>query len=227
MGKRGKRYKELKKAINVENTYLIKECIQLIKSGKKTKFDETIDISINLGVDPKQSDQIVKGVVNLPSGTGKKTKVAVFAKDNKKKEAEEAGADYVGAEELALKFEKQNLNVDRVLATPDMMAVVGKLGKILGPKGLMPNPKMGSVTQDLSKAIEDIKKGQIEFKTDKSGIVHAGIGKVSFSEDKIEENIVNFIEAIIKAKPSGSKGTYLKDIYVSTTMGPSIKIANK
>ncbi len=227
MGRRGKRYKELKKAINAENTYLIKECIQLIKSGKKTKFDETVDISINLGVDPKQSDQIVKGVVNLPSGTGKKIRVAVFAKDNKKKEAEDAGADYVGAEDLALKFEKENLNVDRVLATPDMMALVGKLGKVLGPKGLMPNPKMGSVTQDVSKAIEDIKKGQIEFKTDKSGIVHAGIGKLSFSEDKIEANIVNFIEAIIKAKPSGSKGTYLKDIYVSTTMGPSIKIANK
>ena len=157
----------------------------------------------------------------------KKPKLQFLPRITKKKEAEEAGADYVGAEELALKFEKQNLNVDRVLATPDMMAVVGKLGKILGPKGLMPNPKMGSVTQDLSKAIEDIKKGQIEFKTDKSGIVHAGIGKVSFSEDKIEENIVNFIEAIIKAKPSGSKGTYLKDIYVSTTMGPSIKIANK
>lgn len=227
MGSRSKRYKEFKSLVNVDKFYNIKEAVELIKKSKKLKFDETLDIAINLGVDPKHADQIVKGAVKLPHGTGKIIKIAVFAKDDKATEAEEAGADYVGNDDLALKLEKGEIKVDRVIATPDMMPTVGKLGKILGPKGLMPNPKLGSVTNDLKKIIKDIKDGLIEFKADKAGTVHAGIGKISFSEDKLEKNIANFVDAIIKAKPSGAKGNYFKDIYISTTMGPSLKLLNK
>ena len=227
MGIRSKRYKSIKDLIEVTKSYSVKEAILLIKKSKKLKFDETLDIAINLGVDPKHADQIVKGVVKLPYGTGKAVKIAVFAKEEKAKEAETAGADFVGSEDLALKLEKNEIKVDRVLATPDMMSVVGKLGKILGPKGLMPNPKLGTVTTELKKTIEDIKDGLIEFKADKAGTVHAGIGKLSFAEEKLEKNIDNFVDAIIKAKPSGSKGNYLKDIYISSTMGPSLKLLNK
>ena len=227
MGIRSKRYKSIKDLIEVTKSYSVKEAILLIKKSKKLKFDETLDIAINLGVDPKHADQIVKGVVKLPYGTGKAVKLAVFAKEEKAKEAETAGADFVGAEDLAQKLEKNEIKVDRVLATPDMMSVVGKLGKILGPKGLMPNPKLGTVTTELKKTIEDIKDGLIEFKADKAGTVHAGIGKLSFAEEKLEKNIDNFVDAIIKAKPSGSKGNYLKDIYISSTMGPSLKLLNK
>ena len=227
MSVRSKRYKSIKSLIENTKIYSINEAISILKKSKKLKFDETLDIAINLGVDPKHADQIVKGVVKLPHGTGKIVKIAVFAKDEKATEAKEAGADYVGSEDLVQKFEKSEIKVDRVIATPDMMAVVGKLGKILGPKGLMPNPKLGTVTKDLKKTIEDIKNGLIEFKADKSGTVHAGIGKISFTEDKLEKNINDFVEAIIKAKPSGAKGNYFKDMYISATMGPSLKLSNK
>ena len=227
MGARSKRYKSVKDLIEVTKQYSVKEAISLIKKSKKLNFDETLDIAINLGVDPKHADQIVKGVVKLPYGTGKAVKIAVFAKEDKAKEAETAGADFVGSEDLAQKLEKNEIKVDRVLATPDMMSVVGKLGKVLGPKGLMPNPKLGTVTTELKKTIEDIKDGLIEFKADKAGTIHAGIGKLSFAEEKLEKNIDNFVDAIIKAKPSGSKGNYLKDIYISSTMGPSLKLLNK
>ena len=227
MGAKSKRYKSVKDAIEATKQYSVKEAITLIKKSKKLNFDETLDIAINLGVDPKHADQIVKGVVKLPYGTGKVVKIAVFAKDDKAKEAKDAGADFVGSEDLAKQLEKSEIKVDRVLATPDMMATVGKLGKVLGPKGLMPNPKLGSVTTDLKKIIEDIKDGLIEFKADKAGTVHAGVGKVSFTEESLEKNINNFVDAIIKAKPSGAKGTYLKDMYISSTMGPSLKLLNK
>ena len=227
MGARSKRYKSVKDLIEVSKSYSVKEAIALIKKSKKLKFDETLDIAINLGVDPKHADQIVKGVVKLPHGTGKILKIAVFAKDEKAKEAKDAGADFVGSEDLAKQLEKNEIKVDRVLATPDMMATVGKLGKVLGPKGLMPNPKLGSVTTDLKKIIEDIKDGLIEFKADKAGTVHAGLGKVSFANEKLEKNINNFVDAIIKSKPSGAKGNYFKDMYISSTMGPSLKLLNK
>ena len=227
MSTRSKRYKNIKGLIEVTKDYSIKDAILLIKKSKKLKFDETLDIAINLGVDPKHADQIVKGVVKLSHGTGKVVKIAVFAKDEKAKEAKDAGADFVGSEDLVQKFEKNEIKADRVLATPDMMVTVGKLGKVLGPKGLMPNPKLGTVTKDLKKTIEDIKNGLIEFKVDKAGIVHAGIGKISFNEDKLEKNINDFVDAIIKAKPSGAKGNYFKDMYISSTMGPSLKLLNK
>ena len=219
-----KRYTKAIEGLDLENLYPLSEAVKIIKDRSSAKFDETVEISINLGVDSNKSDQVVRGVVDLPKGTGKTLKVAVFARDKKAKEAKDAGADIVGAEDLAVNIEKGEVDFDRVVATPDMMAVVGKLGKVLGPKGLMPNPKLGSVTLELDKAIKSIKAGQVEFKAEKAGIIHAGLGKVSFGEKDILENISSFIDSVQKARPSGLKGQYIKKINLSTTMGPSIKI---
>ena len=219
-----KRYAKAIEGLDLENLYPLSEAVKIIKDRSSVKFDETVEISINLGVDSNKSDQVVRGVVDLPKGTGKTLKVAVFARDKKAKEAKDAGADIVGAEDLAVNIEKGEVDFDRVVATPDMMAVVGKLGKVLGPRGLMPNPKLGSVTLELDKAIKSIKAGQVEFKAEKAGIIHAGLGKVSFGEKDILENISSFIDSVQKARPSGAKGQFIKKINLSTTMGPSIKI---
>jgi len=224
MSKRSKRYKLQKKDIKLEKEYNISEGLKIFKSHSNLKFDETLEIAVNLGVDPKHADQIVRGVVSLPSGTGKKYKIAVFAKEELAKEAKEAGADYVGQEDLAEKFEKEKIAVDKVIATPDMMAVVGKLGKVLGPKGLMPNPKLGTVTKDVGKTITDIKTGLIEFKADKTGIVHLNFGKVSFSEQELQENLIAVFDSIEKNKPSGVKGRYFKSFNICTTMSPALNL---
>ena len=224
MAKHGKRLRKAYEAIDRETGYGIAEAVKIIKDSATTKFDETVEVAINLDVDPKHADQMVRGTVSLPHGTGKALKVAVFAKGDKAKEAEAAGADFVGAEDLAEKIQNGETGFDRCIATPDMMAVVGKLGKILGPKGLMPNPKLGTVTQDVTNAIKAAKAGQIEYRVEKEGIVHAGVGKASFSADQLVENVAAFVGAIIKAKPSGVKGTYLKRVRLTSTMGPGIKL---
>ena len=220
----GKRLKESYKSFENSKLFSIEEAVKVVKSNSKAKFDETIDISMNLGVDPRQSDQMVRGIVALPSGTGKDVKVAVFAKNDKLKEASEAGAEFVGEADLAEKIESGKIDFDRVIATPDLMGTVGKLGKILGPRGLMPNPKLGTVTMDVAKAVKAAKSGEVQFRVEKSGIVHAGIGKSSFDEKSIIANINAFIKAVSIAKPSGSKGVYMKKITISSTMGPGVKI---
>jgi large subunit ribosomal protein L1 len=224
MGIRSKRYKSVKDLIEVTKSYSVKEAILLIKKSKKLKFDETLDIAINLGVDPKHADQMVRGVCALPHGNGKNMKVAVFAKGDKAEEAKKAGADIVGAEDLMETIQSGAIDFDRCIATPDMMAIVGRLGKVLGPRNLMPNPKVGTVTVDVEKAVKSAKSGEVQFKVEKSGVVQAGLGKVSFDKQKISENITAFIESVNKAKPAGAKGTYLKKITVSSTMGPSVTI---
>ena len=224
MARTGKRLKSSLESIDRDRFYDLGEAVKMIKTNANTKFDETIEISMNLGIDPRHADQLVRGVVALPNGTGKNVRVAVFAKGDKAKEAADAGADLVGAEDLAEKIEKGEMDFDRCVATPDMMAVVGKLGKILGPRGLMPNPKLGTVTQDVGKAIKDVKGGQVEFRAEKAGIVHAGVGKSSFSEEALSENVQVFFDAIVKSKPSGSKGTFIKKVSLSSTMGPGLKL---
>ena len=224
MAKHSKRFRSVHGTINREKAYPVSEAAKLIKKNATAKFDETIEVAMNLGIDPKQSDQTVRGAVTLPGGTGKTVRVAVFAKDAKAKEAQAAGADLVGAADLAEKVEKGEINFDRVIATPDMMAVVGKLGKVLGPRGLMPNPKLGTVTMDVTNAVKAAKGGQVQFRADKSGVVHAGIGKASFTEKAIEENIRAFFTAINSVKPQGLKGTYIKKMCVSSTMGPGLQI---
>jgi len=200
------------------------EAVEIFVNAKKKKFDETIEVSMNLGIDPRHADQMVRGVVSLPHGNGKQMKVAVFARDQKAEDAKNAGADVVGAEELAEDMQKGNLNYDRVIATPDLMGVVGRIGKILGPKGLMPNPKLGTVTADVKLAVEAAKSGQVQYRAEKNGLVQAGVGKFSFGSEKITENINSFIDAVQKARPSGAKGTFIKKISISSTMGAGINI---
>jgi large subunit ribosomal protein L1 len=220
----GKRYNAAAKPINREAAYPLAEGVKLIKAGAKAKFDETIEIALNLGVDPRHADQMVRGVVELPNGTGKSVRVGVFARGDKAEEALKAGADVVGAEDLAEKINAGQIDFDRCIATPDMMGVVGRLGKVLGPRGLMPNPKLGSVTADVATAVKAAKAGQVEFRADKTGLVHAGIGKASFSEEAIVQNVKAFVTAISRAKPTGAKGTFIKKVSVSSTMGPGVKL---
>ncbi|MBI3610891.1 MAG: 50S ribosomal protein L1 [Nitrospirae bacterium] len=219
----GKKFKTAQALVESKN-YLISEAMQVVKKAAFTKFDETVDLAVQLGVDPKHSDQMVRGSVLLPHGTGKKVRVAVFAKGDKEKEARDAGADVVGSDDLVEKITKGWLEFDRVIATPDLMGAVGKLGKILGPRGLMPNPKSGTVTFDLARAIREVRQGRVEYKVEKAGIVHVSVGKVSFEPQKLAENATAVLESIVKAKPSTSKGIYLQRITVSSTMGPAVKI---
>ncbi len=221
MGK-GKFILDSYKSFDNDKDYKISEAIDILLKNKRPKFDETIEISFNLGIDPRHSDQMVRGSVSLPNGIGKKIKVAVFAKDKGAEDALKAGADIVGSEDLAKKMEDGDLNYDRVIASPDMMGVVGKIAKILGPKGLMPNPKMGTVSPNIGEAVKLAKEGQIHFKAEKNGIVQAGIGKLSFGSEKLNENVSSFIETIKKSKPSGSKGTFIKKISISSSMGVSL-----
>jgi len=211
-------------AVDKDKIYEIAEAVKIVKGNAKAKFDETIELSMNLGVDPRHADQNVRGVVDLPNGTGKTIRVGVFAKGDKADEARAAGADVVGDEDLAELVQKGEINFDRCIATPDMMPVVGRLGKILGPRGMMPNPKLGSVTQDVAQAIQSAKGGQVEYRVEKAGIVHAGVGKASFSEEALLENVRTLVDAVSKARPTGAKGTYIKRISLSSTMGPGVTL---
>ena len=221
--KKGKFLIDAYKKIN-DKSFNVDEAVQFFVDSKRDKFDETIEISMNLGVDPRHADQMVRGVISLPHGTGKKMRVAVFARDEKAEEAKLAGADVVGAEDLAEDMQKGNLNYDRIIATPDLMGVVGRIGKVLGPKGLMPNPKLGTVTVDVKMAVEAAKSGQVQYRAEKTGIVQAGVGKVSFGSEKISENVKSFIDAVQRARPSGAKGTFIKKVSLSSTMGAGLII---
>ena len=224
MAKLTKKQKSQADTVDREKLYAVDEAIALVKQNATSKFDETVEVALNLGVDPRHADQMVRGVVNLPKGTGKTVRVAVFAKGAKADEATAAGADKVGADDLLEEMQGGKVDYDRVIATPDLMGVVGRLGKVLGPKGLMPNPKLGTVTMDVTKAVTDAKSGQVEFRVEKAGIIHAGIGKCSFAQDDLKANFDAFVDAIVKAKPTGAKGKYVKKIAVSSTMGPGLKI---
>jgi large subunit ribosomal protein L1 len=224
MAKLTKKQKAQVGSVDRERFYGVDEALTLVKQNATAKFDETVEVALNLGVDPRHADQMVRGVVNLPRGTGKTVRVAVFAKGGKADEARAAGADVVGAEDLMETIQGGTIDFDRVIATPDMMGVVGRLGKVLGPKGLMPNPKLGTVTMDVAKAVNDAKSGQVEFRVEKAGIVHAGIGKASFSEADLKENFTAFMDAIVRGKPSGAKGKFVKKLSLSSTMGPGVKV---
>lgn len=224
MRERGKKYRSAAEKVDARRRYPLAEAVAVLKQTARTKFDETVDLAIRLGVDPKQSDQMVRGAVALPWGLGKTLKVVVFARGEKEKEAQAAGADTVGADDLAKRIQEGWLDFDVVIATPDMMGLVGRLGKILGPRGLMPNPKVGTVTFDLAKAVSEAKKGRVDFKIDKAGIVHASVGKVSFPPDHLQENMTALLEAVAKLKPPTSKGIYMKSVTASATMGPGVRI---
>ena len=224
MAKHGKRLRALRDRIDPEKAYPLEVAIALIKESATAKFDESIEVALNLGVDPRHADQMVRGTADLPHGTGKSVRVAVFAKGDKAEEAKAAGADVVGAEDLAQTIQNGELNFDRCIATPDMMPVVGRLGRILGPRGLMPNPKLGTVTANVTQAVQAAKAGQVQFRVEKAGIVHAGVGKASFAPDLLRENVRAFVDAVNRSKPSGAKGTYLKRAALSSTMGPGIRL---
>jgi large subunit ribosomal protein L1 len=224
MAKLGKRTTAARAKVDPEKLYPVAQAIQIVKGNAKAKFDETIEIAVNLGVDPKHADQMVRGVCLLPNGTGRTVRVAVFARDKKADEARAAGADVVGAEDLFETVNGGKIDFDRVIATPDMMGLVGRLGKVLGPKGLMPNPKVGSVTMNVAQAVKEAKGGSVEFRVEKAGIIHAGVGKASFSEAALEQNVRAFVTALIKAKPSGAKGTYVRKVALSSTMGPGVGV---
>jgi large subunit ribosomal protein L1 len=224
MTKPGKRTRAARETVNREKLYTLEEAVKLVKDAAKAKFDETIEVALNLGVDPRHADQMVRGVVALPNGSGRKLRVGVFAKGAKAEEAKKAGADVVGAEDLVEQVQKGVIDFDRCIATPDMMPLVGRLGKVLGPRGLMPNPKVGTVTMDLAPAVAAAKGGSVEFRVEKAGIVQAGVGKASFTEKALVENIRALIEAVMKAKPSGAKGSFVKRVAVTSTMGPGVKV---
>jgi len=225
MGKIGKRSKKALEAFSGKSNVTIEEAVKLVKSNATAKFDETIEIAMNLGVDTRHADQMVRGVVGLPNGTGKSMRVAVFARDVKAQEAKDAGADIVGAEDLMETVQAGTIDFDRCIATPDMMPIVGRLGKVLGPRNLMPNPKVGTVTVDVTEAVKAAKGGEVQFRAEKGGVVHAGIGKASFDESQLVENVKAFIDAVAKAKPSGSKGSFMKGITLSSTMGPGVTVS--
>ena len=225
MAKHGKRMKVIREAVQGKSLLPLGEAVALIKSNATVKFDETIEIALNLGVDPRHADQLVRGTVNLPNGTGKTLRVAVFAKGPKAEEATKAGADIVGAEDLMQEIQGGKIEFDRCIATPDMMPIVGRLGKILGPRGLMPNPRVGTVTMDVTQAVQDAKGGQVQFRVEKAGVVHAGVGKASFDEGKLVENVRAMVDAVNRAKPTGAKGTYLKKVSISSTMGAGVSVA--